>query len=93
MRLRRELERTSIRTELETAIPGFKGVGVVVFVETLKAVFNRVVLCLRSKIGISIYVRYNRDSRKRERPPFTMTLRFEFERKRLYVITHDLPVT
>ena len=74
-------------------MPGFKGVGVVVFVETLKAVFNRVVLCLRSRIGISHHVRYNRDSRKRERPPFTMTLRFEFERKRLYVITHDLPVT
>ena len=65
----------------------------VVFVETLKAVFNRVVLCLRSKIGISNYVRYNRDSRKREIPPFTMALQFEFERKRLYVITHDHPVT
>ena len=82
-----------MRTELETAIPGFKGVGVVVFVEILKAVFNWVVLCLRSRIGISNYVRYNRDSCKREGPPFTMTLQFEFERKRLYVITHDLPVT
>ena len=71
-RLRRKLERTSIRTELETPVPGFKGVGVVVFIETLKAVFNRVVLCLRSKIGISNYVRYNRDSRKPEIPPFTM---------------------
>ena len=72
-------------------MPGFKEFGVVVFVETLKAVLNRVLLCLRSRIGISNYVSYNRDSRKRERPPFTMTLQFEFDRKRLYVITHDHP--
>ena len=65
----------------------------VVFIETLKAIFNRVVICSRSRIGISNYVRYNRDGRKRERLSFTMTLQFEFERKRLYMITHDLPVT
>ena len=66
----------------------------VVFVETLKAVFNQVVLCSRSRIGISNYVSYNTgDSRKRERPPLTMTLQFEFEQKRLYVITQDLPGT
>ena len=64
----------------------------VLFVETPKAVINPVVLCLRFRIGFSNYVGYNRDSHKRERLPFTMTLQFEFERKRLYVITHDFPV-
>ena len=64
--LQRKLERTSIRTELATAIPGTGGVGVVLFVETLKAVFNRLVLCLRSRIGFSNYVSYDGASRKQE---------------------------
>ena len=62
--LRSKLERTSIRTELATAILGFQGIGVVLFVETLKAVFNRVILCLRSRIGFSNYVNYNTQTRK-----------------------------
>ena len=36
----------------------------VLFVETLKAVFHRVLLCLLSRIGFSIYVSYNTQTRK-----------------------------
>jgi len=71
---------------------GFYGVGVVLFFEVLKVEFNPIVLCLSSRRGSSNYVSYNRDSRKRERLPFTMTMQFEFERKRSYVIIHGLHV-
>ena len=87
--LRSKLERTSIRTELETAIPGLKESEWWCSSKPWKLYSIR----LRCRIWISNYVRYNRDSRKREIPPFTMALQFEFERKRLYVITHDLLVT
>ena len=61
----------------------------VLFVETLKAVFNRVILCLRSRIGFSNYMSNNTQMRK---TTIHKTLQFEFEPRRLYVITHDLPV-
>ena len=42
------------------------GVRVELFAETLNALFNRLVLCLRSRIGFSNYVSYDGGSRKRE---------------------------
>ena len=61
----------------------------VLLVETLKAVFHRVLLCLLSRM-----IQYLCELQHANEKDYhsTMTLVFEFEPESLYVITHDLPV-